>query len=294
MPLADPSSSLKCATRHLFRHLDDPKRLRRNPLVSRLFECSSRGHFDREAGAKALQEVRRLVTQAIQDIKTADAPSGDAKRSRFQCALVQKTYLESVPLSCIAVELGLSVRHLYRERAAACERIASLLRESRSAASTVGALFDVQEFQFERACLVAESGSAEVALTLYATILNATPSHRVKAEAELSSTEVALSAGLLSGAKAALCGLRTLSAWRRGIRGVRGRAFYGTHGTCVGASRFSIGSIRPRRDRSRRSDSNRHDDTRASRRSEILYRPRPRAFKSLVGRRCIRRSESRP
>jgi hypothetical protein len=123
VPLANPSASFDVAVRHLFRHLGEPDRLRRNPLVRRFFEDGS-GRVTRTREKTALATIARVVQEGAERARSHDMDANQGERAYRQYTIVRRTYFERAPAERIASDLGLSTRQYYRERAAICARIA--------------------------------------------------------------------------------------------------------------------------------------------------------------------------
>ncbi len=114
MPRADPGRSPYCASRHLLRHLDDVRELRRNPLVRSLFG-PERGARDGDHERRAVARIRRRVTVSLAGLHHHTRGARGIRLGRVHAALL-RCEIDSQPLAVVAAELGLSERQLRRER----------------------------------------------------------------------------------------------------------------------------------------------------------------------------------
>src|SRR5579863_3194066 len=132
MPRAKPSESIEVAARHLFRHLDEPVELRRNPIVAHYFEQSS--------DLDALVAVRRAVRQAAEQCERDDRKAGLHRRAERDARLLEVTCTRGASYRSAAKALGLSVQQYYRAKRQLCLRIARLM--SRGAARSPRLAYD--------------------------------------------------------------------------------------------------------------------------------------------------------
>ncbi len=117
-PVADPERDAFLGyLRTALTHLYDPGVLRSSPLAA-LFGLEGRG--DR---ATALQ---RLLTDAIEACRPLGATQAGAGAWRAYQVL-RRRYIEQLPQSAVAADLGLSVRQLQREEKLARELLADQL-----------------------------------------------------------------------------------------------------------------------------------------------------------------------
>ncbi len=105
--------------RDALNHLYDPHRLRRNPLAI-LFHVEDR--------PDAPTALRKVLTEAIASLKpTPDVPPQARARRIYELLLYR--YVQQFSQQEVADQLGLSVRHLRREQAAALDILAARLWE---------------------------------------------------------------------------------------------------------------------------------------------------------------------
>jgi hypothetical protein len=143
---SDLNTSFNVAAKHLFRHLHEPRFLRRNPLVRHFFErpaIDGLGHVRERA---ALDRIHNLVLQGAEHCRDADLMAGKDESARRQYAIVTLQCLEQRPIREIAAALGISYQYCYRERAKICRRVARYICECSDAAAP-GYLPELDEFQ---------------------------------------------------------------------------------------------------------------------------------------------------
>ena len=128
LPLVDPRSSFEVAAAHLFRHLHEPRHLKKNPLVQRFFrDRAERTFFPcARAGSARANPRRRPRSRAI--VPQAEEAACEHERALRQHTIVTLNLLERRPLTEVARTLGISTRQSYRERT-------EVLRPPRSAHS---------------------------------------------------------------------------------------------------------------------------------------------------------------
>ncbi|GAC1573080.1 MAG: hypothetical protein NVS3B7_04100 [Candidatus Elarobacter sp.] len=196
MPLANPNASFDVAARHLFRHLDEPGRLRRNPLVRRFFEDSG-GRMTRARAKAALALIVRIIEQGAEHVRALDAAAGEDERAYRQHTILRRTYIERAPILTIASDLGLSIRQYYRERSAICARIARYVEsfDARVATATPYARLDPLRFQMEQAAQRVELGDVEAAARAYELVLHAGESVATKIEVLCRLVDIAAEGG---------------------------------------------------------------------------------------------------
>jgi hypothetical protein len=122
MPRAKPSESVEIAARHLFRHLDDPAELRRNPIVAHYFEQGS--------ALDALVAVRRAVRQAAEQCERDDRNAGLHRQAHRNARLLEQLCTHGESYRAAASALGLSVQQYYRLRRRLSLRVARVMSRS--------------------------------------------------------------------------------------------------------------------------------------------------------------------
>jgi tetratricopeptide (TPR) repeat protein len=122
MPRANPSESIEVAARHLFRHLDEPPELRRNPIVSHYFEQGT--------DLEAVVAVRRAVRQAAEHCEREDRNARLHRRVARNARLLEQLCTRGASYRAAANALGLSVQQYYRAKQQLCLRIARVMSRS--------------------------------------------------------------------------------------------------------------------------------------------------------------------
>src|SRR5450755_502692 len=113
------------AARHLLRHLDDPRALRRNPLVGWRF-----ANIGRASAAATDREVLNAIRKSVAaHAEMLDHGQGtfDAAKFRRHREIITRCDVRGEPHALVAAALGLSRRQFYRERRRARLRLADLL-----------------------------------------------------------------------------------------------------------------------------------------------------------------------
>lgn len=145
-PLQSDRTSFSAASKHLFRHLHDPRALRKNALVRRYF-ASGDGTTNKARDAATLERIHQDVRRAAELCRDADFAEGHDERAMRQYAIVTQQCIERRPLAEVAAALGISEAHCYRERAAICRRVARYIAE-RDDAPALEPLPAIDEFRF--------------------------------------------------------------------------------------------------------------------------------------------------
>lgn len=119
---ANPSLSFDSACRHLFRHLHEPRELRRNPLVNWYFAPQPSDRDD-EASAKAIRETVRACADTWLNSSTGGNKSDIVRR---QYAIIIQGDLERVSSDTLCARLGISHRQFCRDQSVIRHRIATI------------------------------------------------------------------------------------------------------------------------------------------------------------------------
>lgn len=208
MPHANPSASFEVAVRHLFRHLDNAKRLRRNPLVNKLFKNrEAMGNLDESI---VLSIIRARIQAAARDYCDIAPPDKRAVAKRQYAVLIG--CLQGRSTKQLAHSLGISLRQCYRERSVICLRVGEVLR--RDTVSPLGPLLHIEnpfDSQMERAAARIRNGDYAPAMRQYDSLI-AAGSLLQKCRALISRAELELELGFLSSAKSSLAALSALVA----------------------------------------------------------------------------------
>jgi hypothetical protein len=104
------------AVKHLFRHFDDPKRLRSNPLARPFLPNVSL--------------LKAHVIELAKKCRESDVDKRDNERGVRQYEIFRLYHIAKLPLPEIAATLEISLKHCYRERAAMYRKIGRHLLRS--------------------------------------------------------------------------------------------------------------------------------------------------------------------
>jgi hypothetical protein len=211
LPRTDPTASFDVAVRHLFRHLSEPRELRRNPLVSQLFDTADSPSALR-SDASVVAGIRRSIGEGAEVCCGPESlPARNREQRIRQFAIVSRCVLEGDSPEDVAMQLGISERQLRRERADICKRIAMYVRAKQLAEWTPRLeILDTLRFQFERASAQAEAGEYESAIRSYDDILSSSAGTADKVESFCKRAEVELECGKLGAAQTSLSDATTL------------------------------------------------------------------------------------
>ncbi|HTA56296.1 MAG TPA: hypothetical protein VK755_16240 [Candidatus Acidoferrales bacterium] len=121
--------SFLTAAKQLFRHLHDPRALRKNPLVGHFFAYAEAGGTRSATDRAALARIHELIKRGADRCREADQLEGRDRRALHHHAIIMQQCLGQRPLSAVAAELGISHKHCYRQRAEVCRRVAQYISQ---------------------------------------------------------------------------------------------------------------------------------------------------------------------
>lgn len=184
MPTVSSDASFRVLAKHLFRHMHEPRALRRNALVRRFFEDARVGAGGRLREQAALERIHALVRRGAEHCREADLKAGKNERALRQYAIVTSQCLDRQPIAEVAVSLSISRRQCYRERADISQRVAEYIREHNDEGA-LAYLKELDEFRFlmDRAMRRAAVGDARAAFEEYDELVRAAPTVARKIEA---------------------------------------------------------------------------------------------------------------
>jgi len=158
MPHADPASSFEAAARHLFRHINDVKALRWNPLVRSFFG----GEETHEENAVVLREIHARILMEASAL-CGEHAVGSSTRARRQRAIVH-ALCAGESAADTAARVGVSIHHYYRERHIICTRVSrALLQATPEREIEVG---DTLGLLLTRAAVLQDQGFARKAVSV--------------------------------------------------------------------------------------------------------------------------------
>jgi len=196
MSRANPESCFEVAARHLFRHINDAKSLRYNPLVRSLCAGAEKSRGDRAV----LSAVHaRVLTEAGTLCKDYSA-AGSKERAHRQYAIVVALCAGETAADT-AAQLGLSRRQYYRERRGICLRVSRALVAVVSPRVTRFEIGDQQQLLLARADALLDQGFAGRAVHLLGKARAALPPGAARLAVQLRLAEALISLGLLGRAE---------------------------------------------------------------------------------------------
>jgi hypothetical protein len=207
------SPAFNVAAKHLFRHLHEPRILRKNPLVRHVFEDPAIGGLGRARERAVLDRIHELVREGAELCRDADLSAGKEERGLRQHAIVKLQCLEQRPIREVAAALAISFQYCYRERAKICRRLARYIYEYRDT-SALDYLAELDEFQLLMDHAMRQSVFADRVGAFHECddLLSVAPSPQKKVEALRTSTFVSLHFGDIERAEEAYAAAQALGA----------------------------------------------------------------------------------
>jgi tetratricopeptide (TPR) repeat protein len=196
MPRANPESSFEVAARHLFRHLNDVKSLRYNPLVRSMHVGAENGGADR---AVLLAVHERILMEASALCKD-HAAAGSKLRAHRQYAIVA-ALCAGEPAAVTATRLRLSRRQYYRERRIVCIRVSHALAQVGSGGATRSEVGDPLRLLLARAEALLDQGFARRAVDLLSAARAGLPEGGARSAVQLRLADALISLGSASRAE---------------------------------------------------------------------------------------------
>jgi hypothetical protein len=181
----------------LFYHLGDAARLKTNPIVARLFEGSATlADSNNGADERLTVAVRNAIVAVAKRLQAADCQRGLKRRAQRHFQIVVRCDAGGEPQKVVASDLGISVRHLRRERLSAQTRIVEVLWAE--ANSPVSVSLDVALLELAICRQLWEAGDSKASSdNLIAIASNASSiRHRIRAIVDL--TDVLIQQGQVS------------------------------------------------------------------------------------------------
>lgn len=208
----DSGNSFELAVKHLFRHLHDPRILRKNPLVAHFFkEVPLDGLTRAREDRTALAEIHDRVRRAAKHCYDSDVSAGKAERTFRQHEIITRQCLDRRPIREVAQALGISIGQCYRERSAICRRVGQYLSESNQKLA-LESLTQVDEFGLllSQARYRTAFPDAKTATRVFDDLVQIAPSLEEKVEAFRTSAWTSLEFGNLAGAEEAYSNARAV------------------------------------------------------------------------------------
>ncbi len=208
MPRANPESCFEVAVRHLFRHINDVKALRYNPLVRSL--CA-RAEKEKGGGDSAvLSAVHARILMEARAVCEGSAAEGSEMRAHRQHAIVTALCAgEAVPRTL--ARLGLSRRHYYRERRVICMRVSRALIQTTPGPATHFEVSDPLRLLLARAEALLDQGFARRAVGLLGKARSDLPDGIARSAVQLRLADAMISLGLAASAQGLLTESRGLA-----------------------------------------------------------------------------------
>jgi hypothetical protein len=203
MPYADPRRSFGAAVRHLFRHLDDPLALARNPVACDVFATLSS------------PSIRSNILDGGRVCYAEDVARGRVAKAKRHYAILS-AICRGRPAKEIARGLSISLPQFYRDRRVVCERVVRALLAGANETKAFAFAQDPLRFALWRAAALAEQGFAAKAVAECERILADTHAPASKALTLLKLGDAALRLGDVPRAQESVRIARDFAAHARG------------------------------------------------------------------------------
>jgi hypothetical protein len=206
---ADPNASLDVASRHFFRHLDDPHELIRNPLTKQIADHLSL----RLSDVNLLANIRKRIEAILEHYADLEAPPRHSTLVHRRIALFKSYVLARRPIRHVLKNIGLSRRQFFRDYSSICKIVlARLIPETPVRRVTIQPV----AIPLGRAQALAEVGRESDAVRLLADMIDNGANPAVRARAAQALARLHLDCGQYRDAELAL--QTALRFWRLGDR----------------------------------------------------------------------------
>jgi hypothetical protein len=149
------------AVKHLFRHINDPAKLRTNPIACTFLEPFVGPRDDRTTVASLHKRVMRIAAECA-----AEDSQSKPHESASRCQIIIAGICLREPPANVARKLCLSLRQYYRERQIACLRVSRRLLTERANSLETAEGSSPLNLMFLRARLLIEQGFSSHAASL--------------------------------------------------------------------------------------------------------------------------------
>jgi tetratricopeptide (TPR) repeat protein len=190
MPRANPESSFEVAARHLFRHINDVKSLRYNPLVRAMCVGGESGGADRAI----LLAVHGQILSEARALSKDYAAGGSKVRAHRQYAIVA-ALCAGESAAKTATRLQLSRRQYYRERRIVCIRVSRALAQVDSGRATRFEVGDPLRLLLARGEALLDQGFARRAVDLLGAARSGLPEGIARSAVQLRLADALISLG---------------------------------------------------------------------------------------------------
>lgn len=178
----------------LFRYLGNPEKLKTNPLAARFFfggESVIENQVD--ADAKGALEVRNAIVMIAKRLRGIDLQQGRERQAERHFQAIFRCDVGREPQKVVAFDLGISIRHLRRERVAAQKRIAEILWLEGEKSASVSLDLALLELALSRQLW--EAGDSNAASGLLTAIASTASSLRYRIRAIVDLADVLIQQG---------------------------------------------------------------------------------------------------
>lgn len=168
--------SMLAAGRHLFRHLNDARRLRNSPIVAHFFGSTR----DDERDAAAISTVKMLVFDAVSATLGRDVSAVSKRSIRRRQTIVERLCSGSESPAIVAMHLKISLRQYYRELRALYADVARYIVAVGDAARTESVVDFDSALILRRGRALLEGGFAAASYREFEQIASSTGNEQAK------------------------------------------------------------------------------------------------------------------
>ncbi len=167
------------AGRHLFRHVNDARGLRNNPIVAHYFGRTR----DDERDAAAISTIKMLIFDAVRATLARDIATVSTRSVKRRQTIVDRLCSGSESPAIVARHLSISVRQYYRELRALYEDVARYVAAVVDSARPESAVDIDNALILRRGRILLESGFAASSYAEFEQIASSTSDEHVKIRA---------------------------------------------------------------------------------------------------------------
>lgn len=203
--LKGPNNDL-ANVRHLLRNLDNPRALRRNPLVAHFF-----AEFAGENESASVRRIGGTLSAAIDSLKPTSGITRSAIHSQRQHTIITRYDIGGESIDAIAADLGIARSKYFYERRAALGRIADMLNSHKRVAAQGFALASNKTDAAQRyAMKLRKAGQFNLSIAVYRDLIAAAQGDAQRTILLCHLVATLCDAGDVAGAINALAGARSI------------------------------------------------------------------------------------
>jgi hypothetical protein len=187
----DPNRSLSAACQHLFRYLNDPQELERNPLVRHRLLANADSADPVTCDALTLANLHSAVLAAAQALRSSEAVAGRLELAQRYYLIITEHAVRGRSPGSVAKQLGLSLRQFYRDRKRAYAQVGpAFLQPPQPSAQKTAASLDAGILALAQARFLTENAKYNAALNLARGVASSAQDTRRRVESLCLATEL--------------------------------------------------------------------------------------------------------